>query len=129
MGQESESNASTDELNARIAVSREHVECNLRGLKYELDFQRKLRRSFQEHTSLWLTGATAAGLLIVLLPMRKKKIYVRRNSDETKHKLAESGLTLGALNIAANLIRPAIVEFVKNRLNRTSRGSRSSGRQ
>jgi len=58
--------------------------------------------------------------------MRKKKIYVGAESGrKAKKKLAETGFALGALNIGASLIRPAIVEFVKNRLTGTAGGTRT----
>jgi type IV secretory pathway component VirB8 len=88
----------------------------LRGLHYELDFPGKFRRSFRKQTGSWMTAAAAVGALIALAPMRKKKIYVDAKSrDKGKKKLVETGFALAALKIAANLARPAIVEFVKNR--------------
>jgi hypothetical protein len=126
MAEKSECNKSTDELSADVARSRERVERDLRGLHYELDFPAKLRRSFHGHTTSWLTAAAAVGVLIVLLPMRKKKIYVGAESGrKTKKKLAETGFVLGALNIGASLIRPAIAQFVKNRLTGTAGGRRT----
>jgi hypothetical protein len=78
----------------------------LRGLHYELDFPAKLRRS-----------------------LRKKEIYVGAESGrKTKKKLAETGFALGALNIGASLIRPAIAGLVKNRLTRTVGGARTRSR-
>jgi hypothetical protein len=127
MAEESTRNKSTDELKAEIARSRERVDRHLRGLYYELDFPAKLRRSFHEHTTFWLGAAAAVGVLIVLLPMQKKKIYVDAESGQkTKKRVAETGFALGALNIGASLIRPAIVEFVKSRLLGTASGSRTS---
>jgi hypothetical protein len=123
MAEKSERNKITDELSADIARSRERVGRDLRGLHYELDFPAKLRRSFHEYTTCWLTAAAAVGVLIVLIPMRKKKIYVGGESGrKTKNKFAETGFALGALNIGASLIRPAIVELVKNRLTGTAGG-------
>jgi len=129
MAEKSERNKSTDELSANVARSRERVGRDLRGLHYELDFPAKLRRSFHEHTTCWLTAAAAVGVLIVLLPMRKKKIYVGAESGrKTKNKLAETGFALGALNIGASLIRPAIAELVKNLLAGTAYGPRTRSR-
>jgi type IV secretory pathway component VirB8 len=127
MAEKSERNKSTDKLSAEVARSRERVGRDLRGLHYELDFPAKLRTSFHERTASWLTAAAAVGVLIVLLPMRKKKIYVDGESGrKTKRKLAETGFALGALNIGASLIRPAIAEFVKNRLTAAAGGRRTS---
>jgi len=129
MAERPERNKSTDELSADVARSRERVGRELRGLHYELDFPAKLRRSFHEHTTCWLTAAAGVGVLIVLLPMRKKKIYVGAESGrKTKNKLAETGFALGALNIGASLIRPAIVELVKNLLTGTTGGPRTRSR-
>jgi hypothetical protein len=129
MAEKSKRNKSTDELSANVARSRERVGRELRGLRYELDFLAKLRSSFHEHTASWLTAAAAVGVLIVLLPMRKKKIYVGAESGrKTKKKLAETGFALGALNIGAGLIRPVVVAFVKNRLTSTAGGPRTRSR-
>lgn len=117
MAEKSGHDRSTDELRSEIASSRERVSRDLRGLHYELDFPRKIRRSFREQTVSWVTAAAAVGALIALAPMRKKKIYVdARSSRKTRRKLVETGFALGALKIAASLVRPVILEFVKNRL-------------
>ena len=121
MAEKSGRKKSTDELTMEIARSRERVGRDLRGLHYEFDFPAKLRRSFREQTTLWITAAAAVGVLIAFAPMRKKKIYVdAKNSRKPKEKLLETGFVLGALNIGANLMKPAIVEFVKNRLKGTA---------
>jgi hypothetical protein len=117
MAEKSGRNKSIDELTEKIAQSRERVARDLRGLHYELDFPAKFRRSFRKQTVSWITAAGAVGVLIALAPMRKKKIYVdAKNSRKTNRKLVETGFALAVLKIAANLARPVIVEFVKNRL-------------
>ena len=40
----------------------------------------------------------------------------KKSGDKTKKKLVETGFALAALKIAASLVRPAIVELVKNLL-------------
>jgi hypothetical protein len=128
MVEKSGRNKSVDELTAEIAESRERVRRDLRGLQYELDFPAKFRRSFRRQTGSWMTAAGAVGVLIALAPMRKKKIYVDAKSGrKSQKKLVETGFALALLKIAANMARPAIVEFVKNRLTHFavhSRGSR-----
>jgi len=117
MAENSGRNKSIDELRAEIAGSRERVGRDLRGLHYELDFPAKFRRSFREQTVSWVSAAAAVGVLIALAPMRKKKIYVdAKGKRESTKKLAETGVALAALKVVASLVRPVIVEFVKNRL-------------
>ena len=127
MAKKSGRNKSTDELRAEIVHSRERVARDLRGLHYELDFPAKLRRSFQQQTVAWLTAAAAVGTLVVLLPLRKKKIYIDKKSGRrSQRKLVETGFALGALKIAASLLRPVIVDLVKNRLTDFPGQSRSA---
>ncbi|PYJ59035.1 MAG: hypothetical protein DME74_13200 [Verrucomicrobia bacterium] len=117
MAKKSGRNKSIDELTAEIAQSRERVRRDLRGLHYELDFPAKFRRSFREQTVSWLTTAAAVGALIALAPMRKKKIYVdAKGRRKSQKKLLETGFALAMVKIAANMVRPVIVEFLKNRL-------------
>ena len=124
MAEKSGRNKSIEELTAEIGQSRERVANDLRGLKYELDFPAKFRRSFREQTVSWLSAAAAVGALVALAPMRKKKIYVNAKSGrKSQKKLVERGVALAVLKIVANLARPAIVEFVKTRL--TDFGGRS----
>jgi hypothetical protein len=129
MAEKSGRKNSTDQLRMEIARSRERVGRDLRGLHYELDFPAKVRRSFREQTILWITAVAAVGVLIALAPMRKKKIYVDAKSGrKPKEKLVKTGFVLGALNIGANLIRPAIVELVKNRLTTSANGPHTKNR-
>jgi hypothetical protein len=127
MAEKSARKKSTDGLRMEITSSRERMERDLRGLQYELDFSAKLRRSFREQTILWITAVASVGVLIALAPMRKKKIYVdaKTGRKPKEKKLLETGFVLGALNIGANLLKPAIVEFVKNRLTGTAGGART----
>jgi hypothetical protein len=117
MAEETGRNKSIDELRAEIAGSRERVGCDLRGLHYELDFPAKFRRSFRKQTVSWMAAATAVGALIALAPMRKKNVYVdAKASRKSQKKLVETGFALAVLKVVAGLVRPVIVEFVKNRL-------------
>ena len=117
MAEKSGRNKSIDELTAEIADSRERVGRDLCGLRHELDFPAKFRRSFREQTVSWITAAGAVGAVIALAPMRRKKIYVdAKSSRKSQKKLVETGFALAALKVVASLARPLIVEFVKNRL-------------
>ena len=111
-----ENSESTNELKTEIAGSRERLSRELQGLRYELDFPAKFRRSFRKQTGSWISAAAAVGALIALAPMRKKKVYVdassRRKGDK---KLMQTGLAMAALKLVGNLARPLVMEFVKNR--------------
>ena len=117
MVEKSGHNKSVDELRAEVERSRERVGRDLCGLRHELDFPAKFRRSFREQTVSWITAAAAVGAVIALAPMRRKKIYVdAKSSRKAQKKLVETGFALAALKVVASLARPVIVEFVKNRL-------------
>jgi len=111
-----ENSESINELKTEIAGSRERLSRELQGLRYELDFPAKFRRSFRKQTGSWISAAAAVGALIALAPMRKKKVYVdarsRRKGDK---KLMQTGLAMAAIKLVGNLARPFVVEFVKNR--------------
>ena len=129
MAEKSGRKKSIDELRIEIARSRERVDCDLRGLHYELDFPAKLRESYRERTMSWLAASTAVGALMILLLLREKKIYVDPKSGrKVNKKLVETGFALGALKIGASLVRPAIEELVKKRLRGVSDPPRAKSR-
>ena len=129
MANEPEHDDPAEELREEIARSRELVARNLSGLRYELDFPRKIRRSFQTQTVLWLAVAAAAGLLFTVLPRRKKKVYVDPKSGrKSTGRLLEAGFVLGVLKIAANVFKPLIVSFLKKKVTTFASGSLRSGK-
>jgi hypothetical protein len=111
-----ENSESINELKTEIAGSRQRLSRELQGLRYELDFPAKFRRSFRKQTGSWISAAAAVGALIALAPMRKKKVYVdarsRRKGDK---KLMQTGLAMAALKLVGNLDGPLVMEFVKTR--------------
>lgn len=111
-----EDSESINELKGEIVGSRQRVARELQGLRYELDFPAKFRRSFRKQTGSWISAAAAVGALIALAPMRRKKVYVDAKSQrKNDKKLMQTGLAMAALKLAGNLARPVIMEFVKNR--------------
>ena len=127
MAKESGRNKPTDELKVSIARSRDRVARDLRGLRYELDIPRKIRRSFRQQTVLWIGAAAVIGTLLVVLPMRKKKIYVdARTGTKTrsKSKFLEAGFALGVLRIAASLLKPMVANFIAKRMGEYASNSR-----
>jgi type IV secretory pathway component VirB8 len=121
-----EDSQSINELKEEIAGSRQRVANELRGLRYELDFPAKFRRSFRKQTGSWVGAAAAVGAVIALAPMRKKKVYVdARTRRKGEKKLMETGLAMAAMKVVGNLARPIIMEFVKNRFFYSGEPSRS----
>jgi hypothetical protein len=125
MAKKSGRNDTTDELRAEISGSRERLARDLRGLRYELDFPRKIKKSFRQQTGAWITAAAVVGALLILLPVRKKKIYVdAKTGDKKKKQILEAGFLLGALKIAAMLLKPTITSYLKSRIELYQRKSR-----
>jgi hypothetical protein len=117
MAKKPRQNNSPEQLTSEIARTRDAVSRNLTGLRYELDFPRKIRRSFRRETMLWVGAAVAVGVLIAVAPARTKKVYVSpKRGKKSKERLLEAGFVLGALKIAASLLRPVIVDLVRARL-------------
>ena len=111
-------NDAPEKLSEEMTLSRDAVSRDVSGLRYELDFPRKLRRSFQTETVLWITAAVLLGVAISMLPARTKKVHVeaQAGAKRSQKRLLEAGFVLGALKIAAGLLRPVIVDLVRARL-------------
>ena len=121
-----ESGRNDAELKEEIARSRLRVAREVRGLCYELDFPRKIRRSFQRQTLLWIGAAAAVGLLLTIAPARRKKVYVDlKSARKPAGKLLEAGFLLGALKITASLLKPVIVSFLKKKISAYASESRT----
>lgn len=117
MAQEPGRKKSPDQLKAEIARSRELVERDLRGLRFELDIPRKIRRSFRNQTAAWIAVAAVLGITLAIHATRKRKIYVQpKIGPKTKTRLIEAGFVLGALRIAATFLRPRVVKFVTQKM-------------
>jgi hypothetical protein len=124
MAEKSGKDQSLSEIKQRIADSREQLGRDLSGLRYELDFPLKIRKSFQRNTVVWIAAVVALGLVFAALPARKKKVYVdakgRRKGKET---ILEAGLLLGAAKLAASILKPVLVSYAVQKIKAS--GSRS----
>jgi hypothetical protein len=114
-------------IKSDIALSRDRLGRELNGLRYELDFPRKVKNSFREQPGMWIGAIVAVGLLIAVAPARRKKVYVRskENSKENGKGLLEAGALVGVLKFAATLLRPTLIKFVTNKLGGYSARSRT----
>jgi hypothetical protein len=113
-------------IKSDIALSRDRLGRELNGLRYELDFPRKVKNSFRDQPTIWIGAITVVGLLIAVAPARRKRVYVRskENSKQNSKGLLEAGALVGILKFAATLLRPTLIKFVTNKLSGNSARSR-----
>ena|ERR1700693_2635276 len=110
-------NKSDAELKGQIARSREELALSLTRVREEADIPRKIRRSVRREPVPWIIGAIAIGLLVTAVVTRKKKVYVdAKGGPKSKHPLLEAGFVLGAIRIAAGLLKPVVMNFVEKKL-------------
>src|SRR5947208_14858721 len=107
-------NKSDAELKEQIARSREDLALRLNRVREEADLPKKIRRSVRREPVPWIIGAIAVGLIITAVVTRKKKVVVdaSRPRSRGKKSLLEAGFVLGALRVAASLLKPVVVKFL-----------------
>src|SRR5262249_13542542 len=105
-------------IKSDIALSRDRMGRELSGLRYELDFPRKLKNSFRDQTGIWIGAIAVVGLLIAVAPARSKRIYVhsKDSSRNSSKGLLQAGALVGVLKFAATLFRPALIKFVTSKI-------------
>lgn len=122
MAKEPGQEKSLHQLRQEIAHSRDRLARDLSGLRYELDFPLKFRKSFQRQTVLWITAAIVVGVVFAVMPARTKKVYVKGKAngkakgEEQKKGLIGAGLAVGALRLAATLLKPALMNFAAKKM-------------
>jgi hypothetical protein len=121
-----ESGRNDFKLKEEIARSRDRVTRDLRAVRYELDFPRKIRKSFRRQPIPWIAAAAALGLVLMVVPRRKKKFYVDAKGRGKANKLLEAGFLLGLLKIGATILKPVIVPFLREKVSEYASGSRPS---
>jgi hypothetical protein len=129
MAKEPRHRQSSDALKNEIARSRDQVAREVRGVRYELDIPRKIRRSFREQTGLWIGAAVVVGALLVFLPARKQEVDVdltRGKRAKPQKKFLEAGFVLGLLRMAVPLLKPMVQRIIAQKMRGSSRaGARS----
>src|ERR1700738_5226626 len=111
MAQKPGQEKSLHELRQQAAHSRDRLARDLSGLRYELDFPLKFRKSFQRQTVLWITAAVVIGVLFAVMPARTKSLPLKartKTRSDPKEGILGAGLALGALKVAVTLLRPAV---------------------
>ena len=120
MAQEPGQEKSLHELRQEVAHSRDRLGRDLSGLRYELDFPLKFRKSFQRQTVLWIGAAIVVGVMFAVMPARTKKVRVnakaKSKGEHQKEGILGAGLALGALKLVATMLKPTITAFVAKKM-------------
>ncbi len=111
-------------LRQEVAHSRDRLARDLSGLRYELDFPLKFRKSFQRQTVAWITAAVVIGVVFAVMPARTKKLRVKATTgSDAKEEILGAGLALGALKLAVTLLRPSITKFISKKMSGYASGA------
>jgi hypothetical protein len=120
MAQKPGQGKSLHELRQEAAHSRDRLARDLSGLRYELDFPLKFRKSFQRQTAVWIGAAIVVGVIFAVMPARTKKIRVKAKAkgrgENQKEGILGAGLALGALKLVATMLKPTITRFVAQKM-------------
>ena len=121
-----------DAVIGRLDQDREQLAVEAGRLRRQCDVPGKLTASIQRDPMPWVIGATMAGFLLSLLPARRKKIYLARDSDRPRAARKPSmpvsdqhpfGQKLW--NLAKPLISTYIGQQIYKRLRQSIRSARS----
>ena len=123
---------SLHELRQEAAHSRDRLARDLTGLRYELDFPLKFRKSFQRQTVLWIGAAIVVGVVFAVMPARTKKVQVKAKAKDRGEKQKEgmvgAGLALGALKLVATMLKPTVTAFVAKKMGGYAAGAAAARR-
>jgi hypothetical protein len=127
MAEKSGQGKSLHELRQEAAHSRDRLARDLSGLRYELDFPLKFRKSFQRQTVVWIGAAIMMGVIFAVMPARTKKVRVKASGksrgQHEKEGILGAGLALGALKLAATMLKPTITAFVAKKMSGYAAGA------
>ena len=111
---------SVEDLSRELEKSRLQLSTSLQGMRRSLDFSRRIKKSYAEHTVSYLAGGVLTGAILVYLIVRKPskpevEVPARFTFGGTKEKekTKRSAIWVAALGFAAQLVKPAIVDFLK----------------
>lgn len=118
MAKEPGQEKSLHQLRQEVAHSRDWMSRDISGLRYELDFPLKFRKSFQRETVIWVGVAVAVGIVLVMMPARTKKVptELKVKKKGGQEEILGAGLALGVLKVAMTLVKPAITAFIAKKV-------------
>ena len=120
MAEKSGQEKSLGEIKQQIAHSRDWLARDVSGLRYELDFPRKIRHSFQRQTIIWIAAAIVIGVVVAGIPARTRRIRVdaagKSKGKRQQEGILGAGLALGTLKLAATVLKPLVVSFLQKKM-------------
>ena len=120
MAQKPGQGKSLHELRQEAAHSRDRLARDLSGVRYELDFPLKFRKSFQRQTVLWIGAAIVVGVVFAVMPARTKKVRIKAKGksrgEQQKEGILGAGLALGVLKLVATLLKPTVTAYVAKKM-------------
>jgi len=126
MAKEAGQKKSLHQLRQEIAHSRDRLARDLSGLRYELDFPLKFRKSFQRQTVVWITAAVVIGVVFAVMPARTKNLPMKaktKTRSDPKEGILGAGLALGVLKLAVTLLRPAVTKLISKKMSGYAAGA------
>src|ERR1700747_1637039 len=126
-----ESAEDKDAVTERLDQDREQLATEAARLRRQCDVPGKLTASIQRDPVPWVIGAAMTGFLLSLLPARRKKIYLTRDSDratpgrtQSTPASAQQLAGQGLWNLAKPLISAYIGHQIYKRLSQSIRSAR-----
>ena len=120
MAQKPGQGKSLHELRQEAAHSRDRLARDLSGVRYELDFPLKFRKSFQRQTVLWIGAAIVVGVVFAVMPARTKKVRIKvkgkSRGEQQKEGILGAGLALGVLKLVATMLKPTVTAYVAKKM-------------
>lgn len=115
-------------LTGDIDRSRAQLARELDGLRYEMDFPRKLRDSFAAQPAIWIGAVIVGGILIASSFRRTKTVYVagKKGEPAAENKILQAGALVGIARMLVPFVRPMVMKFVAGKVSdyARSRGQR-----
>jgi len=126
MAQKPGQGKSLHELRQEAAHSRDRLARDLSGVRYELDFPLKFRKSFQRQTVLWIGAAIVVGVVFAVMPARTKKVRIKAKGksrgEQQKEGILGAGLALGVLKLVATILKPTVTAYVAKKMSGSGAG-------
>lgn len=104
------------ELIARLEKARAQMGSAASGLRHELDFKAKARRSFRTHTPAWIIGAVVGGLVLSQLRRRPKPAIEVKRSAIKKEDATKAAAVIALGKLALDLLRPTLIAWARSKL-------------